>query len=389
MMSVGIRNLEKTYAAKVPVTAVNNFDLSIDEGELVVLLGPSGCGKTTLLRCLAGLERPDNGRIEMGGKVVFDAAEHVEVASHKRDIGMVFQNYALFPHMTAGENVAYPLRCRGAGKEEQRAKVKEALTLVECEAFAQRRPAALSGGQQQRVALARALVASPRLILFDEPLSNLDFRLRAQVRHQLRALHRRLGFTAVYVTHDQTEALQLGTRVAVMRGGRLEQLADPQTLFTWPASPYVARFLGISNCLRLHRSGDTWTVGSLHSPLVWRGVHLDDVEYDLFVRSSDIRLTAPGAGGFDSSEEQVRVTDCSVVDVLFSGEGSEWIVQVGNLQVQVAAAARQWPFRAGDKVDLSFRLSAALLYSTRGDSRLINTTESGVGLRAAQVNALD
>ncbi|ODU07029.1 MAG: hypothetical protein ABS81_02775 [Pseudonocardia sp. SCN 72-86] len=329
----------------------------------MVLLGPSGCGKTTLLRCLAGLERPDAGRISVGGTVVLDTATKVDVPTHKRDIGMVFQNYALWPHMTVGQNVTYPLHCRGVKGAVAIERARKALAVVECEGYVDRLPAALSGGQQQRIALARAMVAEPGLMLFDEPLSNLDYRLRAQLRQDIRELHRELGFTGVYVTHDQTEALQIGSQVAVMKDGKLEQLAEPATVFTHPASPYVASFLGISNAFSITRSGAQWLVDGEEGMSVDLALYdLSEVAYDLYVRASEVQLLVPGSAP-RPGDALVRINGGRVVDVIYSGESSEWLVEIGGLTVRASAPARTWPFTRGDQVDLGFDAWATLLYT--------------------------
>src|SRR5207248_266841 len=203
----------------------------------------------------------DEGSVSFGGRSVFDASRRVNVPPDKRNVGMVFQSYALWPHMTVRKNISYPLRARRTRRDIARQWVAETASLVECENLLDRYPGQLSGGQQQRVALARGLVARPDLMLFDEPLSNLDARLREQVRTQIHELHERLEFTAVFVTHDQSEALALGDRLAIMRDGRVEQLDGPERIFEEPASEYVAEFIGMSNRLRLRRAPDgTWTL---------------------------------------------------------------------------------------------------------------------------------
>jgi multiple sugar transport system ATP-binding protein len=218
--------------------AVDSLCLAVDDGEFVVLLGPSGCGKTTTLRMLAGLEEVTRGDILIGGERVN------EVPARYRDIAMVFQNYALYPHMTVGENIAYPLRVRRATKEEMRSKVLRAADMLEIAALLDRRPRELSGGERQRVALARAIVREPRVYLMDEPLSNLDARLRVQMRGELKRLQHDLGTTTIYVTHDQAEAMTLARRVAVMRGGRLQQFDTPMNIYNRPANRFVAEFVG-------------------------------------------------------------------------------------------------------------------------------------------------
>ncbi|MEM1236949.1 MAG: ABC transporter ATP-binding protein [Pseudomonadota bacterium] len=219
-------------------TAVHELDLSIDEGEFVSLLGPSGCGKTTTLRMLAGLEFPTSGTIGIGGRVVND------LAPGERDIAMVFQSYALYPHLTVADNIAYPLKKRGVPKSERGAMVRKTAELLQLTELLSRKPRQLSGGQQQRVALGRALVRDPKVFLLDEPLSNLDAKLRGYMRVELVELHRRLGRTMVYVTHDQLEAMTMSDRIAVMEGGRLQQFAPPTLVYREPANRFVAGFIG-------------------------------------------------------------------------------------------------------------------------------------------------
>src|SRR5215469_12603774 len=236
--------LEKVSRNFGEIAAVSGIDLRVNEGEFVTLLGPSGCGKTTTLRMVAGLEQNTGGRISIDNEVVSDAASRVFVPSERRRLGMVFQSYAIWPHMTVFENVAYPLRVRRVKERETRQAVERALAMVGLAGLADRPAPNLSGGQQQRVALARSLVFEPQILLLDEPFSNLDARLRAQMRAELKMLQRRLAVTVVLVTHDQVEALSVSDRIAVMRQGRLEQLGTPQQLYREPASVPVRDFVG-------------------------------------------------------------------------------------------------------------------------------------------------
>ena len=236
--SVTFQNIQKKFGA---FTAIHDLSLTIEPGELVTLLGPSGCGKTTTLRMLAGLEHPTAGRILIGGKDV------TMLPANERDVSMVFQSYALFPHMNALDNVAYGLESSGLKKKEARERAEEGLNLVGLGGFGQRLPAELSGGQQQRVAVARALALEPQVLLLDEPLSNLDARLRRRVRTEIRELQQRLGFTAVYVTHDQDEALAVSDRVVIMKDGEIAQAGSPRELYESPSSAFIADFMGEAN----------------------------------------------------------------------------------------------------------------------------------------------
>ena len=236
--------------------AVDGLTLAIKPGELFFLLGPSGCGKTTALRLVAGFYTPDEGRI------ILNERDQSRVAPHKRNTGMVFQNYALWPHMDVWSNVAYGLKMRHVSEDEKKQRVGHALETVQMEAYAGRLPNQLSGGQQQRVALARALVIEPDVILLDEPLSNLDAKLRIEMRAQIKEIHQKIGRTMIYVTHDQAEALSMADRIAVMRRGRVVQVGTPRQLYTRPESAFVAQFIGGTNLLpgTLDERGDLLTV---------------------------------------------------------------------------------------------------------------------------------
>jgi len=236
MQNISIENVHKWYPGGVH--AVNNMTMDIAEGEFVVFVGPSGCGKTTLLRMIAGLEDIHGGTVSMGGRVLND------VAPKDRDIAMVFQNYALYPNMNVYDNIAFPLKMRKAKKHEIDAAVRGVARKLDLEQFLERRPGALSGGQRQRVALARAMVRRPKLFLMDEPLSNLDAKLRVQMRREIVSLQRDLGVTTIYVTHDQTEAMTMGHRIAVMHDGVLQQIDTPQAIYNFPANLFTAGFIG-------------------------------------------------------------------------------------------------------------------------------------------------
>ena len=240
---VRVDTLVKTFG---PLRAVNGVSLDVAEKHTLSLLGPSGCGKTTILRCLGGLERPDSGRIEIAGKTVFDSSKRINLAPEQRQLGIVFQSYAVWPHMSVAENVGFPLKVRKVDKAETRRRVAKILELVGLGAMIDKPATQLSGGQQQRVALARALVHEPRLVLFDEPMSNLDAQLREQVRIELKILQERLGFTAIYVTHDQSEAFALAEQIIIMNRGQIDAMGPPKEVFDDPRTPFVARFLGLN-----------------------------------------------------------------------------------------------------------------------------------------------
>jgi len=236
MASLSLRNVYKRYPGGV--TAVSDFNLEIKDKEFIILVGPSGCGKSTTLRMVAGLEEISEGEVYIGDRLVND------VAPKDRDIAMVFQNYALYPHMSVFDNMAFGLKLRKTPKEEIKRRVEEAARILDIEHLLERKPKALSGGQRQRVALGRAIVREPKVFLLDEPLSNLDAKLRAQMRTEISKLHQRLGTTFIYVTHDQTEAMTMGTRIVVMKSGLIQQVDTPNNLYLYPCNLFVAGFIG-------------------------------------------------------------------------------------------------------------------------------------------------
>jgi putative spermidine/putrescine transport system ATP-binding protein len=275
---VRLEGVRKTYG---DVVAVDHVDLDIRSGEFFTMLGPSGSGKTTMLRMIAGFELPDRGRVELGGNDVTD------LAAYDRDVNTVFQDYALFPHMSVGENVEYGLRVAKVDREERRKRRGEALEMVRLTGYDERKPTELSGGQRQRVALARAIVNQPRVLLLDEPLGALDLKLREQLQVELKQIQREVGITFVYVTHDQEEALTMSDRIAVFNEGRIEQAGEPESVYERPANPFVAGFVGVSNLI--HRDGRSFTVrpekvrllaaGDPAEGLVVEEGTIDDVSY--------------------------------------------------------------------------------------------------------------
>lgn len=364
-VQVRVTNLNKTFhRRKEAVHVLQDINLEIADGELLVLLGPSGCGKTTLLRCLVGLERPDGGSIQLGGRAVVDAAERTFVQPNRRDVAMVFQNYALWPHMKVAKNVAYPLKSRGMKDLLRGNRVEEVLRLVQCEQLADRYPPELSGGQQQRVSLARALAPNPALLLLDEPLSNLDALLRVELRAQLRLLHRELGFTGVYVTHDQEEALALGTRVAVMRAGQVEQIGPPQDVYRSPATTYVADFLGARNRLEMTADGHgnaTIAGQTLHGfcrPGV-TGTHT------LLFRDEDLRLR-PARPGRDGDGRR-WLTGGVVQEVLPGGDHAEHVVGIAEHRLFADVPKSEGQRKHGDGVEVGLDPMHTLCYGSDGD----------------------
>ena len=301
MAEITFSGVTKVFAGNV--TAVDGLDLHVADGEFMVLVGPSGCGKTTALRMLAGLEEISSGTLSIGGQVVNN------VLPKDRDVAMVFQNYALYPHMTVAQNMGFALKIRGESKAEVERKVREAATILRLGDYLDRRPRALSGGQRQRVAMGRAIVRSPQAFLMDEPLSNLDAQLRVEMRVEIARIQRLLGVATVYVTHDQIEAMTMGDRVAVMRGGQLQQVAPPQALYDHPANEFVAGFMGSPpmNLLRVRTSPSRGRVGiavgdqRLDVPAAYGATHDlprdEDAEVVLGVRPEDIDVVGSDVSG--------------------------------------------------------------------------------------------
>lgn len=379
MAQVRIQELTKRFPGKSSVTAVDNLNLELESGEFLVLLGPSGCGKTTTLRCIAGLESADEGKIWLDGETVFDSGARVDMAPNKRNIGMVFQSYALWPHMTVRKNIGYPLRARRIERAVASRWIEETAGLVYCADLLERYPAELSGGQQQRVALARGIVARPGLILFDEPLSNLDARLRDQVRTEIHELHANLQFTAVYVTHDQDEAIALGDRLAVMRHGRIEQLAAPERVFNEPATEYVAEFMGMDNKLLLERREGTWWLG--REPLTDDLNSVGDSMEKIIVRArpEDLKLIPPET----TAPPDTLTFTVAIVDVEFGGRYLNFTVTAhdARLHSRMPADERKgWLQRleAGQQVTGVLQLSDVNFYDEVGTRTLPSLTRDAV-----------
>ncbi len=358
---LNLTRLTKVYPARPGEYAggIRGAEISLDPGTFFTLLGPSGCGKTTTLRCVAGLETPDEGRIVIGDQVMFDGAAGVSVPLHRRNIGMVFQSYAIWPHMSVYENVSFPMRVSKVKKHtdaEIKTAVHEALESVGLHGYAERSATQLSGGQQQRVALARAIVHRPKLLLLDEPLSNLDAALREDMRSELKRLQRELGVTAVYVTHDQSEALALSDTIAVIDKGRVVQIGTPRQIYFEPETEFVAGFVGHTNILhgRLE-PGDgalrtvTLTAGGALRARAAEGVGPDVA---LSIRPEDIVLNS----GPPSEPGDMNLIDGTVTSASFLGNIIHYEVAAkrsGDVFRVEGAPSR--PFETGSEVTMSFR----------------------------------
>ena len=331
----------------------------IETGKLLTLLGPSGCGKTTILRCIAGLERPDSGRISIDGRDVYNSANGLFVPPNERGIGMVFQSYAIWPHMTVFENVAFPLRVakgKRYARKEIADKVKRALEMVRLGGYESRAATQLSGGQQQRLALARGLVREPGLLLLDEPLSNLDAKLREQMRFELKRLQLDLGITTVYVTHDQSEALALSDEIIVMSGGQVIQRGGPLDIYRRPNSEFVADFIGSTNLLpgEVARASGTDGIGEVRTDQgVIRCSFIQPVPAGqavlVSVRPEDVAISA-GGGAADGG-----ILPGKVINRIFLGEVIDYLVQVGAHELKVRAKPDQ-DHRIGEMVSLRFAI---------------------------------
>ncbi|HWC78656.1 MAG TPA: ABC transporter ATP-binding protein [Pseudonocardiaceae bacterium] len=369
---IRLSGVVKRYPGRTTTgNAVDGIDLEIAEGELVTLLGPSGCGKTTTLRLIAGLERPNGGEISIGDTVVAAPDNGIFLGANRRPIGIVFQSYAIWPHMTVLENVLFPLRSHRprVSRTQARERARAALDGVGLADFAERSATALSGGQQQRVALARALVREPQVLLLDEPLSNLDAGLRDRMRDEIRAVQQRLGITTVFVTHDQDEALAVSDRVIVMNGGRVVEQGLPQEIYTWPSAEFTARFLGVSNTM----------TGTVHG--------LDGETVELTVAAGRLRCRAcdgltPGEQvsvfmrpeSFRMSRRRRTERDWSgVVDFsIYQGDCWDYHVTLDNAEsVKVRVYKEKVGLAHGDRVYLEPDQDAALVMPAAGVARRV------------------
>jgi putative spermidine/putrescine transport system ATP-binding protein len=341
MSEPGFLTIEGLRLAYGETIAVPSLDLALAEGELVALLGPSGCGKTTTMRAIAGLLRP------VAGKIVLAGEDITRVPANKRGVGLVFQSYALFPHLSVFENVAFGPRLRRRSRDEIGHAVAEALKTVGLTGLEQRLPREISGGQQQRVALARAIVVEPRLLLLDEPLSNLDARLRLEMRSELKSLQRKLGMTMLYVTHDQAEALALADRVVVMRAGRIDEIAEPETIYNHPRSGFTARFMGFENIFELR---DGKLIGAKGAALPWHG---DVTAKALGWRPEGVAL---GDGPFAAR----------VLGVAFAGARLEYLLDtpLGHIKAEIDAGHAR--YAAGLEVPFDLPAATAVALADTG-----------------------
>jgi iron(III) transport system ATP-binding protein len=321
--------------------AIDDISLDVQEGEFITLLGPSGCGKTTTLRTIAGFYEPDNGEVYIKEKLVNNSPPN------RRNTGMCFQSYALFPHMSVFDNVRFGLRMRKVGLAEQKRRVSEALRMVELAELARRMPSELSGGQQQRVALARAIVIEPDVLLFDEPLSNLDAKLRESVRVEIRTLQKRLGITSIYVTHDQAEALAISDRVVIMNQGRIEQEGEPHWVYDHPKTSFVARFIGLANIWRgrvTEAAAGAYTLQSALGEVHGKGEQLAvGQEVSFSFRPEDILVGGVG------DRNRMRGT---VEQAIFMGNLTDLFVEVSGQSLR-AQIPKGRTFREGESIDLS------------------------------------
>ena len=334
---VSVRQLVKRYGA---TTAADHIDLDIQNGEFLTLLGSSGCGKTTLMRMIAGFETADSGVVTIDGRDV------THLPPRQRRLGMVFQQYSLFPHMTIGENIGYGLRAQGVPEAQIKARVDEMLELIQLPQLRERKPGQLSGGQQQRVALARALATRPSVLMLDEPLGALDLKLRRQLQSELKRIHRETGSTFLFVTHDQEEALFLSDRIAVMRGGKIEQLASPQDIYLRPANEFVADFIGDVAFIDGHYAPSKQGVTLADGGFIAAELALREGPVRLAVRPEDILLAPPGADGLPGTVVEVaHQTGTTLYGVRLVG-GQE--VKVRSLGLSVEAA------EVGQGVNLRF-----------------------------------
>ena len=338
MATVLIKNITKAFGDNV---VLRDFDAEFADGEFITLLGPSGCGKTTMLRMIAGFEKPTSGELYIDGQMV--SGGKVFIPPEKRGVGMVFQSYAVWPHMNVFDNVAYPLSIRHAPRAEIKSAVERVLSIVHLSQYAERFPNQLSGGQQQRVALARALVAEPKLLLLDEPLSNLDAKLRESMRFEIKEIQKKLGITVVYVTHDQTEAMAMSDRIFLLNNGVIQQSGSPDDIYNRPVNPFVADFLGKVDFFPGTAADGEIRIPDWDAALPCSGAQSGKII--LAVRPENIRIHKPGSGVGGKLERMV-----------YLGDTTDCRVKVGSSVVRVVAdGSFRRGFSEGDDVSLEIR----------------------------------
>ncbi len=353
MAEIKLNNITKSYGDRA---IIKDFSLSVEDGECFTILGPSPCGKTTILRAICGFEKLDSGEISIGRDLVFSKEKNVFIRPEKRDIGVVFQDYAVWPHMTVYENIYYPLKKRKIPKKEANQKTLASISQVAMKPFQERLPYQLSGGQQQRVALARALVSSDRLIMLDEPLCNLDANLREEMSFEIKELQRKIGITIIYVTHDQEVALAISDRIAVMdRSGRIRQIGIPENIYKNPESSFVFNFLGLSNFIPLRVKGKKLFIEKDGSGSIGAGEHFpyplpNDIEADRLYaacRPKDVELKRNGK------------LKCKVLRTIFLGDTFEYRVLLGTSEIRIQQdsfiAFKNTLFKEGETCGIEFK----------------------------------
>lgn len=370
---IRVTDLVKVYDTG-GVRAVDEISFTVNEGEFYTLLGPSGCGKTTTLRCIAGLERANGGTIELGDMVV--VSDRTYVPPYRRDIGMVFQSYAVWPHMTVSQNVAFPLQV-GSNRpsaKEARERAERALQLVGLAGYEERMATQLSGGQQQRLSLARAIVREPSVLLLDEPLSNLDARLRERMRGELTAIQRRLGVTTLFVTHDQIEALSMSDRVAVMDSGKIVQEGTPEEIYHRPVNEFVASFIGSTNLFLGTFVASAGADGTVKVDVDFGRLEVEDPGIEIepgaqvlvAIRPENVVLHHTGSGASAATKsERPNVIDAKIGIGLFTGNSMEYYIEVEGNLVQVRADSRL-KLRRGDAVHVELRPFECRVFPVRG-----------------------
>ncbi len=342
MAQIQLEDVTKSFGQSV---AVRDFTVTVADGEFVTFLGPSGCGKTTCLRLVAGFIEPTQGIVRIGDRVVSDSSRKIFMPPEMRGVGMVFQSYAVWPHMKVFNNVAYPLKIKKVPRKEMAKRVEEVLDLVKMVDLADRYPHQLSGGQQQRVALARALVMTPEVLLLDEPLSNLDAKLREEMRLELKELQSKTGVTVIFVTHDQVEAMVMSDRVVVMHEGIIQQIGPPTEIYHKPTNRFVADFIGVANFFEVDRSNSGWVIADVSEyvlPLK-APTSITAKRSNLMVRPEDIRM--------DRNQGDLQAM---IQQKLFLGDAIVYVAEMGKTRIRIKTGSEE-DFTPGDKVYLSLK----------------------------------